>query len=285
MTAPVTVDGGVASSLGTAAARNLATTTKSVPQMQGISSRWLLRVLPWVQVSGGTYRVNRRLAYTVGDGRVEFSTTGAEVRVIPPELGELPVLRGFGDGVVLEELAGRFVQREFAAGEVLVEAGRPADTVYLVAHGKLDKLAPGKYDGACQTGVLADGDHFGGHVLDAEPGDWPFTVKALTRVIVLALPRRAFDEVAAASESLLGHLRDRSSVPVPAQNRRGEADIEVASGHAGEPPLRSTFAEYELSPREYELSVAQTVLRVHSRVADLYNEPMNQLDQDRKSVV
>ncbi|CAM5337343.1 hypothetical protein STENM223S_04734 [Streptomyces tendae] len=31
-------------SLGTAAARNLATTTKSVPQMQEISSRWLLRI-------------------------------------------------------------------------------------------------------------------------------------------------------------------------------------------------------------------------------------------------
>ena len=37
-------------SLGVAAARNLATTTKSAPQMQGITSRWLLRVLPWVQV-------------------------------------------------------------------------------------------------------------------------------------------------------------------------------------------------------------------------------------------
>ncbi|MGH3837533.1 MAG: Crp/Fnr family transcriptional regulator, partial [Pseudonocardiaceae bacterium] len=36
-------------SLATAAARNLATTTKSVPQMQGITSRWLLRVLPWVE--------------------------------------------------------------------------------------------------------------------------------------------------------------------------------------------------------------------------------------------
>jgi hypothetical protein len=33
-------------SLSTAAARNLATTTKSVPQMQGITSRWLLRLLP-----------------------------------------------------------------------------------------------------------------------------------------------------------------------------------------------------------------------------------------------
>jgi hypothetical protein len=30
-----------------------------VPQMQGITSRWLLRILPWVQVPAGTYRVNR----------------------------------------------------------------------------------------------------------------------------------------------------------------------------------------------------------------------------------
>ena len=60
-------------SLGTAAARNLATTTKSVPQMQGLSSRWLLRMLPWVQVPGGSYRVNRRASHTLGDGRVEFN--------------------------------------------------------------------------------------------------------------------------------------------------------------------------------------------------------------------
>ena len=40
------------SSLGTAAARNLATTTKSAPQMQEITSRWLLRMLPWVRGQG-----------------------------------------------------------------------------------------------------------------------------------------------------------------------------------------------------------------------------------------
>src|SRR5690349_5682854 len=81
-------------SLSTSAARNLATTTKSVPQMQGITSRWLLKLLPWVEASGGAYRVNRRLTYTVGDGRVTFVTSGADVRVIPRELGELPPLRG-----------------------------------------------------------------------------------------------------------------------------------------------------------------------------------------------
>lgn len=73
-------------SLGTAAARNLATTTKSAPQMQEITSRWLLKMLPWVQIKGGNYRVNRRLTYTVGDGRVTFTNTGANVQVIPQEL-------------------------------------------------------------------------------------------------------------------------------------------------------------------------------------------------------
>src|ERR1700730_17356230 len=112
-------------SLNRDAARNLATTTKTVPQMQGISSRWLLRILPWVQVSGGTYRVNRRLSYVVGDGRVTFINTGATVRLIPEELRELPPLRGFPDAALLTSLAERFVQQEFKAGDVIVESGKP----------------------------------------------------------------------------------------------------------------------------------------------------------------
>ena len=46
-------------SISTSAARTLATTTKTVPQMVGITPRWFFRVLPWVQVEAGTYRVNR----------------------------------------------------------------------------------------------------------------------------------------------------------------------------------------------------------------------------------
>ncbi|MEU0798033.1 Crp/Fnr family transcriptional regulator, partial [Amycolatopsis sp. NPDC005961] len=64
-------------SLGVKAARTLATTTKTLPQMRGITTRWLLSQLPWVDVPGGSYRVNRRLTYTIGDGKVSFYTTGA----------------------------------------------------------------------------------------------------------------------------------------------------------------------------------------------------------------
>src|SRR5689334_23950335 len=145
------------SSLSTAAARNLATTTKTAPQMQEISSRWLLRSLPWVQVSGGTYRVNRRLSYRVGDGRITFTNVGSAVRVIPRELGELAVLRGYDDEDVLSALADRFVQQEYEPGQAIVQFGSVADYVYLIAHGKVSKIGVGAYGDPVQLGVLADG--------------------------------------------------------------------------------------------------------------------------------
>ncbi|WP_239405534.1 family 2B encapsulin nanocompartment shell protein [Frankia sp. Cj3] len=272
-------------SLGTAAARNLATVTKSVPQMQEISSRWLLRILPWVQVAGGVYRVNRRLSYLVGDGVITFVSTGADVRVIPRELGELPLLRGFDDETVLRALADRFVQREFAPGDVIVESGQPADQVFLIAHGKVHKLGTGKYGDEAVLGVLADGDYFGDQVLAGPRGSWEFTVRAVTGCTVLALSEQAFQELVDQSAELRAQVeafQSRSEVP---QNKYGEASIALAAGHTGEPELPGTFVDYELAPREYELSVAQTVLRVHSRVADLYNEPINQLEQQLRLTI
>src|SRR6266699_2848291 len=132
-------------SLGTAAARNLATTTKSVPQMQAITPRWLLRMLPWVEAAGGSYRVNRRLRYIIGDGIITFAGSSQHLRVIPAELRELPVLRDFTDEAVLGALASRFEPRAYAPGEVIIESGHRAERVYLIAHGKVDKVGTGKY--------------------------------------------------------------------------------------------------------------------------------------------
>ena len=272
-------------SLGRAAARNLTTTTKSEPQMQAISSRWLLKVLPWVQVNGGSYRVNRRLSYSVGDGQVSFTNVGDEVRVIPQTLVELPMLRGFEDFAVLEAMAERITQQEFAAGEIIVEAGSPADQVFLIAHGKANMIGPGKYGVPTLLGVLRGGGHFGAKVLIEPESNWEYSVKAVTGCTVLTLPGDVFQELLDRSEALRSHIERFRSIPEQTTNRHGEAEIEVASGHDGEPELPGTFADYELTPREYELSVAQTILRVHTRVADLYNDPMNQTQQQLRLTI
>ncbi|MEU4795969.1 family 2B encapsulin nanocompartment shell protein [Streptomyces sp. NPDC023327] len=272
-------------SLGTSAARNLATTTKSVPQMQEISSRWLLRMLPWVQVQGGTYRVNRRLSYSVGDGRVTFVKTGDQVEVIPAELRELPVLRDFDDQEVLGELARRCRQREFAAGEMLTSFGSQADEVFLLAHGRVEKVGSGPYGNDAVLGTLADGSYFGESTLLDSEAIWEYTARAVTPCTVLTLPRQDLEQVAERSEALRDHLQRLRSIPAQRTNRHGEAAIDLSAGHVGEAVLPGTFVDYETSPREYELSVAQTVLRIHTRVADLYNQPMNQTEQQLRLTV
>ncbi|GHH30636.1 family 2B encapsulin nanocompartment shell protein [Streptomyces rubradiris] len=272
-------------SLGTAAARNLATTTKSVPQMQEISSRWLLRTLPWVDVQGGTYRVNRRLTYAVGDGRITFVKTGDQVEVIPNELGELPALRSYADEEVLAELARRCRQREVAPGEVIADFGHRTDEVYLLAHGRVEKIGTGPYGDDAVLQVLADGAYFGDQALLDPDAIWEYTVRAHTATTVLVLSRQDFQQVAERSDSLRAHLEGLRSIPRQRTNKYGEKEVELAAGHSGEPDIPHTFVDYEPRPREYELSIAQTVLRIHTRVADLYNQPMNQTEQQLRLTV
>lgn len=272
-------------SLGTAAARNLATTTKSAPQMQEISSRWLLRNLPWVDVQGGAYRVNRRLTYAVGDGRITFVKTGDQVEVIPAELGELPALRSYDDEEVLTELARRCRQRDIAAGDVISSFGTRTEKVYLLAHGRVEKIGTGPYGDDAVLEVLADGAYFGEQALLDPDAIWEYTARAATACTVLVLSRSDFEQVAERSDSLGEHLDRLRALPDQRTNKYGEKEVELAAGHAGEPDIPHTFVDYEARPREYELSIAQTVLRIHSRVADLYNQPMNQTEQQLRLTV
>jgi len=68
-------------SLSATAARNLATATVTVPQFTEITPRWLHKLLPWVDVDGGVYRVNRvakaakgKPANEFGEGKVDLLT-------------------------------------------------------------------------------------------------------------------------------------------------------------------------------------------------------------------
>jgi len=281
----VRVEATVRRSLSTEAARNLTTTTKSKPQMRNITTRWLLKMLPWEDIKGGTYRVNRRLTYAVGDGRLSFVSEGTAVRVVPAELRELPLLRDFEDDQALTALAGRFEQREFAPGDVIVRSGQPRAELFLLAHGKAHRIAPGPYGDDQVVSVLADGDHFGSEVLAGTEDTWRFTVKAVTPCTVLVLAGQSFQQMNGRSESLREHMRQALSQPAPAQNKAGEAAIDLSSGHVGEADLPGTFVDYEQEPREYELAVAQTLLRVHTRVADLYNDPMNQTEEQLRLTI
>jgi len=307
--------------LRTEAARNLATTTKTVPQMQGISSRHLLKALPWVHVPGGVYRVNR-LVHTKA-GRMGFDTTGV-VTVKWRTLRNLPLFRKFKDDNVLAILANRFGVQVFNPGDILSSANTAAGTLTLIVQGKVNKLGIGRYGEELRLGVLQEGDHYGYQSLipvsplppwppqgsptvpevpEENLPRWKHTFTAATPCTVLRLTRQEFKTALEEFPSLWEHVRDFRSqlanmpdrlvheyAPGPGQlsdvhDEMVEFKLRLRAGHEEGEPLTDSFPDYELEPREYELSVAQTVLRIHSRVADLFNEPINQTEQQLRLTI
>ncbi len=59
-------------SVSATAARNLATATVTSVQNAANTPRWLLRLLPFVDVAGGVYRVNRRAVVLAKPGRIDL---------------------------------------------------------------------------------------------------------------------------------------------------------------------------------------------------------------------
>jgi Phage capsid-like protein len=65
--------------LGDVAARQLANTTKTAPQLTAITPRWLVQLLGWVPVESGTYRVNK----VKNDGAIEVACGSRDERTLP----------------------------------------------------------------------------------------------------------------------------------------------------------------------------------------------------------
>ena len=68
-------------------------------------------------------------------------------------------------------------------------------------------------------------------------------------------------------------------------NRYGERNIDLVSGFAENIEIPETFVDYSARPREYPLSTVQTIVRVHTRVSDLYNDPYDQLEEQMRLTI
>ncbi len=77
-------------SLSATAARNLATATVTVPQYTEITPRWLHKLLPWVDVDGGVYRVNRVAKAAKGQAANEFGEVKVDLLTVDGGEPQLP---------------------------------------------------------------------------------------------------------------------------------------------------------------------------------------------------
>ncbi len=273
-------------SVTTAVARNLSTTTKTSPKMMSITPRWLLSQLPWVQVTGGTYRVNRTKVELARAERIEVDVAGGKAIFAPEALRSVPLFSRLTDDIV-NRITGSFRTEEVTLGNNLVIEGKERNKFFIIAQGQVEVLSKGAHGSDLRLALLTEGEFFGESDLVSEtPSE--VTVRTITPCIFLTLSRKRLEEALAVRPSLENefskiiaeHLELLSTV-----NRYGEKNIDLVSGFAENVEIPETFVDYSPTPREYSLAAIQTVVRVHTRVSDLYNGPHDQLAEQMRLTI
>jgi CRP-like cAMP-binding protein len=261
------------------AARSLATTTKTIVQTTDITPRWLLRLLPWVQVSGGTYRVNRRKLVVKPRTRIEFLEANGQLALAGPrELAKFSLFEGLDDAT-LSSLATITQIETFAAGQTICEQGSEGDKFFLICAGRTEIFTKGPHGEHLRVAMLHEGQYFGEIALLQNIARTA-TVIAATDCRLLSIERAAFNKMVGELPGVLLALNaaaDGRRLATAAANQHGEAAIDLAADHGFNTLLPETFADYEEDPREYPLSMVQTVLKMSTYISDIYNDPIDQL--------
>ena len=267
-------------SVTTAVARNLANTTKTSPQMMSITPRWLLRLLPWVQVSGGTYRVNRTKVELSKAERIDIDSVGGVASFSPEALRSVPLFSRLPMDITTR-MANRFKTEVVSLGNELVVEGEDGNKFFIIAEGQVEVLSKGAHGSNLRIALLTEGEFFGDADIVSEHRS-NVTIRTLTPCVLMTFSRKDLDAVLNEIPSVKGEFQraiEKHLELLSATNRYGERNIDLVSGFAENVEIPETFVDYSETPREYSLSAIQTIVRVHTRVSDLYNGPYDQLEE------
>ncbi len=255
--------------------------------MMSITPRWLLSLLPWVQVDGGTYRVNRTKVELPKAERigVDVSTATGFVRprVAPQRAAVFQAARG--DHRPAWRAASR--PKMFRSGNKLLVEGEDLSKFFIIAQGQVEVLSKGvarqrsanrpvngwrilRRDRSRFRQAVGRHDSHDHSLRACSPSLARTSIRSSTELNQEDEFKRVVAE----------HIELRSTV-----NRYGERNIDLVSGFAENVEIPETFVDYSATPREYSLSAVQTVVRVHTRVSDLYNGPYDQLEEQMRLTI
>jgi hypothetical protein len=273
-------------SVTTSVAKNLANTTKTAPKMMSITPRWLLSLLPWVQVDGGTYRVNRTKVELSKAERIGIDVSSGVASFAPEALRSVPLFSRLPDSIV-GRMTSRFKTEEVSLGNKLIVEGQDGNTFFVIAQGQVEVLSKGVHGSDLRLALLTDGEYFGEtDVVSDKPSD--VTVRTITPCILLTLSQKDLESALAEDPNLSEEFKKIIAEHQELQstvNRYGERNIDLVSGFAENVEIPETFVDYSATPREYSLSTVQTIVRVHTRVSDLYNDPYDQLEEQMRLTI
>ncbi len=254
--------------------------------MMSITPRHLLKLIPWVQVDGGTYRVNRTKVDLSKAERIPVDVVDGVATLNSDELRRVPHFSKLSDKI-LKLMVSAFTTESVLIGNKLIVEGEDRSKFFVIARGQVEVLSKGVHGSDLRIALLTEGEYFGEFNFASDtPSD--VTIRTITPCVLLTLTRKDLDALLDAEPTLAEEFRKAFEEHQELQssvNRYGERNIDLVSGFAENVEIPETFVDYSPTPREYSLSAVQTVVRVHTRVSDLFNGPYNQLAEQMRLTI
>lgn len=279
-------------SISIESAQTLSTTHNTKPQILNLTPRWLLRLLPWVEVAGGIYRVNQAaFAYHTGETLYIPRDAAGKPQITVETLRAFHLFSELTDDI-LNKLIKKIEYKSVLPGEAIIREGQVGNYFYIIVDGSFEVNTRERHGKTVVVNSLSEGNFFGEMALLT---DIPCQANIIAKTdgFLVLLNKKVFDE-AIKNEGLRDKLRQ-----VAAERKQhlqeftsqgyyydpDDINIALIAGQQGEPRLPRGYVEYQHNPKEIHLNVIQSILGIHTRINDLYNVPFNQLEQQLRVVI
>ncbi|WNK20979.1 Crp/Fnr family transcriptional regulator [Halomonas piscis] len=221
--------------------------------------------------------MTRKRTTPLSDGHVSPGSCSAELRA--QILGNAPYFRGLPTPA-REAVNRLFRSVDYPAGKMIYHEGEPAETLFLVAHGKVKLLQHSRSGDEVVLDLLSQGDPFGGLTVLGRRR-YPQSAVAQTACCVLlitlsdfrsllhcypAVALSALDGVAQDLEAAQDTIRSLSTLAVEARIAQALLDLAERLGEADEAGM---LIQSPLSQQDLAAMVATTAATVSRVISDL----------------
>ncbi|QEK38161.1 cyclic nucleotide-binding domain-containing protein [Candidatus Cytomitobacter indipagum] len=235
-----------------------------------ITPRLFMKMLPCVNLETGIFRINRVKKYKNNPHALnEESVKSIE-------------LMSYLNNKEISSLIGNSSKKSCILGEV-IEQNQSENKFYIILSGEYELVLLNHNEKPVVIANLQAGKFFGGFkALGYENYD---KIKIRTSVpgSMLVVENDSFKDLLQKDE--FRYYVKSSIMNYENEYNTGEHKAKLISSYSDEPMMPKSYTEYDESPEEIELDVIQSVLGIHSRIHELYNNPHPQFESQLKILI
>ncbi len=251
-------------------AKVLSTTQNTHAFAEFVTPRIFMKMLPYVSLQTGIFRINRVHRHkdkndSVGEKSVK-------------DVSILSYLNESEANIV----ENKSEKRKFVLGET-IEPNNAEDQFYIILSGEYELIILNHNNKPVTIATLRAGQFFGGFKALNYENHEKIRVRTSITGSMLVLNDNMVSQLFT-NDKLRHHVRS-SIMDYENEYNTGEHKAKLISSYVDEPMMPKSYVKYDENPEEIELDVIQSVIGIHSRIHELYNNPHPQLESQLKILI